>query len=136
MESEDNYKKDFDNWIIVKKKTEKRSRINAYKYSVFWCAFGENVGSEISGKGNNFLRPVVVLKKFGDRCVLVAPLTSNLNENKNNILIKIEGEDFFKNVLVSQMRVVDSKRLYDYMGKIKEEFRQMIKDSFNKVVKI
>ncbi len=136
MESENDYKKDFDRWISVKKKTEKRSRINAYKYSVFWCAFGENIGSEISGKGNDFLRPVVILKKFGDRCVLVAPLTSNISPNKNNILLKITGSEEIKNVLISQIRVIDGKRLYEYIGKVNEEYRETLKEKFNNIVKI
>jgi mRNA interferase MazF len=129
-------KKNFSDWILIKEKTEYRNRIEAYKYSVFWCAFGENIGSEVSGKGNNFLRPVVILKKFGDRCVLVAPLTSNTDSIKNNVIVKVSDDEVLRKVLISQIRTVDTKRLYEYMGKIEGKYRVLLKESFNKIVKI
>ncbi len=128
--------KNFEDWLKIKEKTENRVRVEAYKYSVFWCAYGENIGSEVCGKGDNFLRPVIILKKFGDRCVLVAPLTSKNNEDKNNINIKIDTEEKEKCVLVSQIRVVDTKRLFDYVGKVSKESRLNLKESFNKIIKI
>ncbi len=130
------YQKDFDSWIKIKKDIEDRQRVEAYKYSIFWSSFGENIGSEVCGKGTSFLRPVVILKKFGERCVLVAPLSSKIDTDKNNINIKLDFEEGERCVLISQIRVLDTKRLFDYMGKVKKDSREDLKNSFNKIVKM
>ena len=45
-------KKDFNGWIIVKKQLHGKAKLRAIKDGdIWWCAVGENVGSEICGKG-------------------------------------------------------------------------------------
>lgn len=43
---------------------------------VWWTHVGENVGSELNGKGSDFLRPVLVFKKFNKNFFFGIPLTS------------------------------------------------------------
>ncbi len=53
-------------------KVEELERIPLCKTgAVHWCYAGVNVGSEEDGKGDNFTRPALILKTFGDRLVLV-----------------------------------------------------------------
>ena len=35
---------------------------------IWWVNLGVNVGFEQDGKGDNFERPILILKKFGERC--------------------------------------------------------------------
>ncbi len=50
--------KDFESWSIKKKETHqtKDNKI-FYEREVWWCIFGINVGVEIDGKHEFFLRP-------------------------------------------------------------------------------
>ena len=43
---------------------------------MWWASIGENVGSEINGKGTVFTRPVVILKKLSHGFYFVAPTTT------------------------------------------------------------
>ena len=57
--------KDFDNWNIKKKETDKDDKIRVfYQREVWWCIVGTNVGVKIDGKHELFLRPVVITRKF------------------------------------------------------------------------
>jgi mRNA interferase MazF len=48
---------------------------------IWWCYLGENIGHEENGKGDKFLRPVVILKKFNHRIFYAIPTST---QNKNN----------------------------------------------------
>ena len=43
---------------------------------LWWVSFGENVGSEMNGKGRLFSRPGLIIKKLSRGFYLVAPTTS------------------------------------------------------------
>ena len=42
---------------------------------VWWCSVGLNVGEEEFGKGERFVRPVLIFKKFTQNSFLGIPLT-------------------------------------------------------------
>lgn len=55
----------FDNWNNIKKDiNNKRANINIKEGCVYWINVGFNIGCEVNGKGENFARPVLVLKKI------------------------------------------------------------------------
>ncbi len=57
--------KDFDNWNEKKKAIEGRfSNIIFRERDIWWCSVGINVGNESCGKGKDFQRPVIILKKL------------------------------------------------------------------------
>ncbi|DAB39142.1 MAG TPA: toxin-antitoxin system protein, partial [Sulfuricurvum kujiense] len=57
--------KKFDEWNEVKKDTDYNTRIIGIKpREIFWAKIGENVGYEQNGKGDNFARPVLIIKKL------------------------------------------------------------------------
>ena len=63
--------KDFVNWHKVKNNIEnKKQRIYFQIRDVLFCSIGENVGFEQDGRGKEFLRPVVVVKKFNNEVFL------------------------------------------------------------------
>ena len=54
----------FDEWNEIKKNTHLRNNIVGYKErEIFWTRIGYNIGSEEYGKGNEFQRPVIIIKK-------------------------------------------------------------------------
>ena len=55
----------FDKWNQVKKKVHrKENRVGFKEREIFWVRLGQNIGSEEFGKGNEFQRPVIVLRKL------------------------------------------------------------------------
>lgn len=71
---------------------------------------GENVGVEQSGKGEYFLRPIIVLKKFNKEFFLGVPISktpkTDLFHFKFSFLPDVESS-----AVLSQLKPVDSKRL-------------------------
>lgn len=58
-------KKDFLHWHNKKENiNEKDKRAYFHEREVWWCSIGANVGYEQDGKGNDFTRPVLIIKGF------------------------------------------------------------------------
>lgn len=97
--------KDFDDWNNLKKKVEFRKRMIVKTGSVCICNFGLNIGYEIDGKNDGYLRPAFVVKGFGFNGGIVIPLTST--DKKSKFLIELNKESKLN---LSQIRYLDSKR--------------------------
>lgn len=71
--------KRFLEWIGIKEKLDSNDfrppLIN--EGDLWWCAVGENIGVEMSGKGKDFTRPVIVLKKLDRFAFFGIPTTTN-----------------------------------------------------------
>lgn len=107
--------KDFDNWNKKKKETNNEEPRLYTVREVWWCRLGVNIGTEQDGKGEWFVRPCVILRGFGPDACLVVPLTTSQRIHKLRISIgTIEGEEAKANL--SQIRVVDTKRLQNRIG--------------------
>jgi mRNA interferase MazF len=114
--------KDFDTWNIQKKNINNTdSEISGYHpREVWWCRMGLNIGFEQDGKDVEFMRPVLILKGLGPHTLLIAPLTSSSHEHKYRVTIgELEGKQ--SKVIISQIRVIDIKRLVDKIGYIDKE---------------
>jgi len=86
---------------------------------IWWCSLGINIAHEQDGKNENFERPVLVLKKFNKHILWILPLTRVNKQNKYYFQIEQSGEDSF--VILSQIRLISSKRLTRKMRNIKED---------------
>ena len=81
-----------------------------HEREVWWCALGLNVGFEQDGKGEDFSRPVLVIKGFSKNILLCIPLTTKPKEGKYYHDINL-GDGLARKVILSQIRLIDSKRL-------------------------
>ncbi len=70
---------------------------------------GVNIGFEQNG-GKDFLRPVVVYKKFNKHVFLGIPLTSKIKEDKFHYEFEYKA-DIRSFVMLSQIRLFDIKRV-------------------------
>lgn len=53
----------FDKWNHIKKEIHNNRNANFVKEGcVYWVNIGYNIGNEVYGKGENFERPVLVMK--------------------------------------------------------------------------
>src|SRR3989344_8787526 len=72
---------------------------------VWFCSLGENVGSEQDGRGVNFLRPVVITRKFNSEVCWGLPLTKNPKEGPYYFSFKLN--DVLSTAILSQLRLID-----------------------------
>ena len=77
---------------------------------VWFSSLGANIGSEQDGKGDYFLRPIVIIRKFSDHTFWAIPLTRALKNDKCHFVFSIDryGENA---AILSQMRLIDARRL-------------------------
>jgi len=56
-----------DEWNKLKKDLSDRpfQPPNFKEREIWWISAGQNIGTELYGKGSDFSRPVIVIKKFG-----------------------------------------------------------------------
>jgi mRNA interferase MazF len=110
--------KHFIDWIITKiiiDKTQRRDFI-INEGQVFWCSLGENIGDEENGKGYIFRRPVLIFKKFNNNLFWGIPMSTKNKDNK--YYVKILLKNIEQSAMISQLRVLDTKRLDEYIGYI------------------
>lgn len=107
------YIKEFKKWIVRKKiiheQVSNPPHIN--ERDVWWTSIGVNVGFEEDGKNENFVRPVLVVKKFNNEIFLGIPLSTKLKNNKYYIQISIRNK--IVSAMISQLRVFSTKRIWN-----------------------
>jgi mRNA-degrading endonuclease toxin of MazEF toxin-antitoxin module len=124
--------KDFNSWNTVKQNIEAtHGRKFYHERDVWWCSLGVNVGSEQDGTGVLHDRPVLVLRAFGRNTCFVVPLSSSSKTHPLRVPVG-SIQDRVAVALVSQMRVIDTKRLIYKVGRIdsvtSEAVRKAVKD--------
>jgi mRNA interferase MazF len=117
--------KNFRKWHTLKELLHKKEKVIYFKErEIWWCSLGVNVGFEQDGKNYHFERPVLILKKFGKDLMWVLPTTSKLKEGKYYYLLEDKGRKH--SIILSQLRVISSKRLLRKIRKISpEDFRKI-----------
>lgn len=104
---------DFDSWNELKKKIdEENNQTDRFpkEGEVWMSAFGKNIGFEQNGSGDNFSRPVLIIKKFNNLMFWSLPLST-----------KQKDFDFYYNftdhndkkvsAILAQLKLLSLKRL-------------------------
>ena len=111
-------KKDFKKWHNAKTEIDNSPRrLFFHEREVWWCSVGVNVGFEQDGKGEKFTRPILVFKKFNNEVFWALPLSTRIKKGKFYQTIDL-GDNIPRVVIVSQLRLIDAKRLIDKAGVI------------------
>jgi len=113
-------KKDFLRWHKRKAQVDDiEKRPFFHEREIWWCALGLNVGFEQDGGGEDFLRPIIILKKFNNEIFWGIPLTHTQKKARYYF-----GFVFNKNIqsaaILSQIRLIDARRLSHKAGDISE----------------
>jgi len=118
--------KDFDRWNEQKKKLHARgSGIFFHEREIWWCSLGVNVGYEQDGKNDLYERPVLVVKKFNRDVLWALPLTRS--DKKNRYYFPVTVGEQGSAVVLSQLRLVSSKRLQRHLHKLpKGQFKKIL----------
>lgn len=130
MMPEKNYKK----WHKIKETINKKTKgdvVFFHEREIWYCHLGANVGFEQDGKGQDFFRPILIFKKFNNSSFLGIPLTKSKILNKKNDRFYY-AFSFIPNItslaILSQIRMIDVKRLARQIGTITEQdFKSLTK---------
>lgn len=95
-----------------------KNRLFFHEREVWFTSLGLNIGFEQDGKGNNFLRPVLVIKRFSQEVLWCIPLTKRQKEGKYYFSFILNNK--ISVAILSQIRLIDSKRLQYKIGDIEK----------------
>lgn len=119
--------KDFDKWNKRKKDINTKEPNFYYEREIRWCSLGVNIGFEQDGTNEAYKRPVLIIRGFSRHVCLVVPLTTSQKKNPYHFgLGIIEGQEAF--AILSQIRLIDTKRLHGQIAVLnKEKFKEIKK---------
>ncbi len=125
----------FDDWNELKKKINKRNKKLKFKNKdIFFISIGKNVGYEQYGKGKEFLRPVLVLKKLSKETFFGIPLTSK--EKVGNYYFSFKHRNKISTAMFNQARVFDIKRVKFSYGSVGRNTFEKIRRKFSEFIDV
>ncbi len=117
----------YNNWNLKKQFLEDDANFaNLYfkPGDIWWCSIGLNLGSEALGKGSEFRRPVLVLRKLSSDLCVVLPLTSKRKSGTWFVDIMLHEE--MRWVMLYQIRTLHKKRFQRKLGQLDDmDFRRV-----------
>jgi len=126
--------KDYNLWHKLKTWLHnEKPRVFFHEREIWFCFLGSNIGFEQDGHGDKFLRPVIIVKKFNNEIFLGAPLSET--DKKGIYYFHFSFTQGVKsNAILSQIRLLDAKRLKYKAGDIsvgdfaelKDKLRQLL----------
>lgn len=121
-------KKDFDKWNKRKKYINGQADYLPlyHQREIRWCRLGVNIGFEQDGTGEEYSRPVLIMKGFSRQVCLIIPLTTSAKKNRYNIPIgEVAGRQAA--AIISQLRLIDTKRLDQQIATLDKEIFETIR---------
>ncbi|MBQ2695498.1 type II toxin-antitoxin system PemK/MazF family toxin [Candidatus Saccharibacteria bacterium] len=110
----------FARWDMVKQHLDIHGNTQRVRSGeIYWAGIGENIGIEINGKGNEFARPVLVVRKINHHAFFGVPLTTQPHEQPGFIRFEFQGK--MEYAALMQLRSFSTKRLYRRMGKVDDK---------------
>jgi mRNA interferase MazF len=118
--------KNFDKWNEVKKRTEQKEETAIFKErEIYWANIGENIGYEQNGKGEDFMRPLLIFRKYSNKLFCGIPLSTTIREGSFFFNFKFSS-DKESSALLVQAKTFDGKRLDRKIGMIdKDDFKRL-----------
>src|SRR3989344_5410290 len=120
--------KDFDRWNKEKKRIHGQAQYLPlyHEREIRWCRLGVNIGFEQDGTGTDYSRPVLIMKGFSRQVCLVIPLTTSTKKNRYHVSVgDVDGKKAA--VVISQLRLIDTKRLDQHIATLNQETFEMIR---------
>jgi len=126
---------EYDRWNEIKKEISSKKQNLIFKNrDIFWLQVGNNVGFETDGKGKDFLRPVLVLRKFSKDSFLGIPLTTSQKDDIFHYKFILNSNKKVNYATLSQVKLFDAKRLYNKLGKISVNDFELLKIKLKELV--
>jgi mRNA-degrading endonuclease toxin of MazEF toxin-antitoxin module len=124
----------FKNWIDIKFKIHQTNRRPFFnEREIWWANFGQNIGDEENGKGVNYMRPVIVIKKYNTNICMIIPVSSRIKDNIYYFKIKYKGSEY--SALLSHARTIDAKRLRKIITSVTHNQLDLIKQAYIQTIR-
>jgi hypothetical protein len=121
----------FDIWNTQKQLIHNKKVIRSFEErQIVFIKMGKNIGFEQDGKGKEFLRPVLIYKKFNDDQFIGFAMTSKYHKQEK-FYYKIKEDSY---VILSQIKTYSAKRISHSIGKIPKEKMKEIHNKFLRLV--
>ena len=120
-------KKEFNKWNNKKIIINKTKKVPFFHEREIWfCFLGVNIGFEQDGQGEDFQRPVVIIKKFNNEICWAIPLSKTEKRNRYYFAFSFDKENVSV-ALLSQIKLIDVHRFSRKIGIISEnDFKILI----------
>ncbi len=112
------YYKDYREWNRLKEILNSVDVSIPFKEGeIWWVYLGLNIGIEIDGKGDDFIRPAIIINRFNKYHAWIVPLTSirNLLSGVHMPLFSSQLETNSAAV-ITQLQTISSNRLMNRIG--------------------
>lgn len=125
--------KNYQAWTSLKKILHNADdpRLFFHERGVWYCHLGENIGFEQDGGDDQFLRPLVVIRKFNNDILWGVPLTRTQKDLPFYFMFSIQSDtgvnEKKSTAVLSQIRLIDAKRLRRMIGYISTEDFALLK---------
>lgn len=132
-------KKDFWKWHSKKAQINRIEKSPFFHEREIWfCHLGVNVGFEQDGTGDDYVRPVLIVRKFNNEIFWGVPLTKSKKKPNKKTEKFYFIFSFIPNIesvaILSQIRLIDAKRLSRHIGgmssndfvKLKEKLKALL----------
>ncbi len=127
--------KNFDVWNTFKKSLEQKQTQYLFKTGdIWWCSVGLNIKSESCGKGLEFQRPVLVLKKLSKENFIGIPLSTQVKKGSWFCAITIHGKKRY--ALLYQIRMSHSNCFQRRLAALDEKDLIIIKEKLEALLEL
>ena len=127
----------YDEWNELKKNLSSSEKIFTFKVrEIYWVKIGQNIGYEVYGKGDDFVRPVLVLRKFSKESFLGIPLTSQIKEDMFHFGFTPINKQKKNYAILSQVKFFSTKRIKTKFGKISIEDFEKLKIELKRLMQL
>ena len=122
--------KRFLEWIWLKEKLHEQAHRPPFvsEGDMWWTAIGENVGSEINGKSEQFSRPVIIFKKLAHGFYFVIPTSTKARTGSWYVPFRHKERDMV--ACLHQARALDYRRLSSKLGTMDDEDLTRVRGGF------
>lgn len=126
--------KDYSEWHQLKTNIHNdKVRPKFHEREIWFASLGANIGFEQDGRGDDYLRPVIVIRKFNNAVCLVVPLTKSQKEGIHYFSFSYES-NVISTAILSQIRLLDSKRFNYKSGYISEFDFAVLKEKLKRLI--
>lgn len=130
-------KENYDNWNVRKQNiqtSEKTKNIYFKEGQLWWCSLGLNIGSESFGKGKNFRRPILIIKKLSSDLCIGLPITSKIKTGTWFVTVKLKSES--KCIMLCQIRTLHKKRFQFKIGELNIKDFKTVKEKLENLLEL
>jgi mRNA-degrading endonuclease toxin of MazEF toxin-antitoxin module len=127
--------KDFDIWNQKKKQIEIRDKDFLFHTGeVWWCSIGLNIATESCGKGLDYQRPVLIIKKLSRTSFIGVPLSTQEKTGTWFTTITLQSEKRY--VLLYQVRMFSTKRFQRRLATLDDSDMLKVKEKLKLLLEL